>query len=145
MKLDFAWVARFSDGTVLKQFEDSVGQGSEVGFKAVLDKQDALEVFELVGSKAGIRVSVDLVRGTVCSHHIDDAEVVEPDMDMLRQDKYQYRLIYFRRVSRNFNSKFQEIGEPSVAYFLGFQYTDENGKNHKRLMRIGNNGQFVIN
>lgn len=144
MGLKFGWVARFCDGSELRQFEDLKNQSVEAGFKQVLDRQDELAAFELVSACDGARFSVDLNRGLISAGDGSGSAFNAPAEEQLRE-AYKYRLIYFRRVTRNFNQNLQQIGEAGVVYFLGFQYVDENGKNHKRIMSIDGNGRFVTN
>jgi len=143
--LKFIWSAKFIDGTRLNQFNNWVEQADEVGFKEVLDRQDELVEFELINLETKQRFAANLINGTLSMESTDDNETQIPDADILTRSAYSYRLIYFRRVSRSFNQQLREVSEPDISYFLGFQYNDENGKCHKRIMRITNNGKFIIN
>lgn len=144
---DLFWYAHFNDGSYLCQYKPD---GEEVKFQEVLDKKDDLAYFELRHKNHPVGYIVDLKNG--CLYYgqrvLGDPskyDVIEPRQDMLRESNYQYRLIYFREVERTFGTTLTEIGTPKIVYFIGFQYTDENGKNHKRMMRIHPDGKFCIN
>lgn len=145
--LDLIWYAHFKDGSRICQYKPD---GEEVKFQEVLDNKDELVVFELRHKNYSVGYFVDLISGTIHYGQVIPGDptkydTLEPRQDMLRNGDYQYRLIYFREIERSFNSSMQEVGTPKVLYFLGFQYTDENGKNHKRMMRIHADGRFCIN
>jgi hypothetical protein len=143
--LDLFWQADFNDGTTIVQFED-VEQKIEHGFKEVLDKKDSLKRFSLHNRHTGLIYSLSLETGIFgITSPILNNELLDPDEDMKNDTEPKYRLIYFRRVSRTFGSDFKEIGDASIIYFLGYQYTDEQSKNHKRLIKIHADGRFIIN
>ena len=148
--LDLVWVATFKDNPLpLFQYHCSLEDNKsavEVPFSQVLEKQDELTHFALLNRRNGTWYQVDLQKGTIgIAQGMDNVQFLEPRADMLRKDELKYRLIYFREVTRNFDSRMQEVGEHSVNYFIGFQYTDTEGHNHKRLMCVNADGQVVIN
>lgn len=143
--LDFVWYAELKDGSFLGQFENLETQAGENSFKRVLDAQADLVRFHLLYARDSgrkIRYTVNLVDGTICR---TDGDELLADLDMLRDGAAVYRLIYFRRITRTFSTGLQEMGQPIIVYFLGFQYIDENGKNHKRLVKIDGNGNMLVN
>jgi len=139
-KLPIVWHAQLKDKTMIHQYEGD----KENLFQLVLDRLDDLQYFSLEHTETGRFYVVDLTRGVIFYSHKGDP-LLQPRADMLRKLEYKYRLIYFREVERHFNNSMQEIGVATRKYFVGFQYTDENDKNHKRIMKIDVNGTFVIN
>lgn len=138
---DLIWIAKFNDGSELCQYEKD---GTENLFQKVLDSQDDLAAFALVRRRDNLAYIVDLQEGCVSSIQLGQ-QILEPRADMLRKRKYRYRLIYFREIERSFNSTLQEVGETKVNYFLGFQYVDIDNKNHKRIIKINKEGNWVVN
>ena len=141
--LDLVWFAAFKNEELINQFDDAE-QTKEHSFKEVLDRQNDLRTFALVNINSAVVYAVNLEEGTI-NVSLANTPQLETDEDMKNDTNQAYRLIYFRRVSRNFTSDFKEIGEATVVYFLGFQYLDKNNKNHKRLMKIHSDGRFIIN
>lgn len=142
--LTIEWIAEFKDGSFLKQYEETPEGHRENLFKDVLDRSDDLVRFCLLNTRTGVIYIVDLTIGCIYQT-APKVALPEPRADMLRSQDYTYRLIYFREVTREFGSNLRELGSPRIVYFLGFQYTDENGKNHKRLCRILEDGRLVVN
>jgi len=151
MKLDLVWSANFSDGKVIHQFEDPIQQTREHKFQEVLDRFDTLTEFYLHNIKSGKDYKVDLKTGAL---HLFQAMlpcVPGPEVEVAGNPNMDYRLIYFRRVTRHMQygpgstNKLQEVGEPEVAYFLGVQYNDEAGKNIKRLLQISKYDEVYFN
>jgi hypothetical protein len=138
---DLIWIAHFKDGSILYQYDKNE---QEILFKEVLAKQDDLMRFTLLNHKSREYYSVDLTTGCM-QFSKDSGQLLPLREDMVRSDTYKYRLIYFREVTRNFGSTMNEIGVPLYTFFLGFQYTDEDNKNHKRVMKINVNGQWTVN
>lgn len=137
--ISLPWYAVFKDGSSINQFEGN----KERLFKDVLERQDELHLFALRGN-GGHNYIVDLEKGTIEIAYTA-GERLEPRADMLRKKPYKYRLIYYREVTRTFGNNLAEVGTPGYIYFLGFQYTDENAKNHKRIMKIHEDRRIVIN
>ena len=137
--LDIVWAAEFVDKTILYQYEEA----KENLFKDVLDNQDKLNRFILFNRVTGDCYIADLTNGCL-SHTRQGEPFLLPREDMLRKEETKYRLIYFREVERTFNTDLQEVGQPSILYFLGVQFTDSNGFNHKKLMRIHKDGRWIL-
>lgn len=133
------WFAVFNDGSSINQYEGN----KERLFKDVLERQDELQLFGLKKA-GGLNYIVDLEKGTIETAQTA-GERLPPRADMLRKQPYKYRLIYYREVTRTFGNNLVEVGTPGYVYYLGFQYTDENEKNHKRIMKIHKDGRIVVN
>ncbi len=140
--LSLIWTAEFKNGTLIQQFEDSE-QKIEHAFKEVLDSQEDLLAFALFDISNKIWYVVDLITGVIYKSTEGQARL-GVDEDMLREKTYKYRLIYFRRVVRTFGTDLKELDSPKIAYFLGFQYADENGRNRKKIIKIDDCGRMVI-
>lgn len=151
MKLDFVWDARFEDGSCIHQFDD-VEQTKEHLFKEIQEKEKTsrLVAFCLVGKADSNYYCVDLVNGTFYVEPFSSGVLstqfkAEPEVS--GNPEIDYRLIYFRRVTRHLALKdgsLHSAGGVDVQYFLGYQYTDSEGKNHKRIMQIDKAGRAVI-
>jgi hypothetical protein len=141
---DLTWVAQFNDGSMLEQYKLENEEWKEIRFKEVLENQDKLVTFSLVDRHNKLVYLLNLQNGNI-SFGKFLTDLIPPREDMFHKENYRYRLIYFREVERTFGASLQEIGIPKVLYFLGCQYTDNEGKNHKRLMRISSNGNWVSN
>lgn len=136
---DLVWVARFKDNSWLEQYDKD---GTEHKFQEVLDRQDELVNFALCNRLNKVGYIVDLTNGCIsCTREGD--YMIPPREDMLPKTEYKYRLIYFREIERTFGSNLKEIGQPKVLFFLGYQYTDEDGKSHKFMMRIDSEGRWT--
>jgi hypothetical protein len=143
--LDLIWTAWFEDGTTIQQFTDEE-QKIEHSFKEVLDKKDSLTVFSLQNRHTKLIYILNLKTGIFgITSPVIKNDILDTDEDMKNDTEQKYRLIYFRRVSRTFGLDLTEIGDANIVYFLGYQFTDEHNKNHKRLMKIQNDGRFIIN
>lgn len=142
--LDLIWFAKFKDGSTIQQFEDIKNQKQEKAFKEVLDRQEELEQFALMNIEYNHIYTVDLVNGII-GINSEYGLVATPDEDMLRNNSYKYRLIYFRRVSRTFGLDLSQVGNTDITYYLGFQYNLKDGSNIKRLMKIDKSGRVIIN
>lgn len=140
--LDLIWTAKFKDGSTINQFDEQETQTKEHKFKEILDHQENLIGFTLVNIHTNVAYILNLENGTI-NITLNGSEELEPDKEMLK-GLYKYRLIYFRRVQRYFTSSMVETGV-DITYFLGFQYNDEDGKNHKRFVKINSDGRLITN
>jgi len=141
--LDLIWTAIFNDNTIINQYDDPKEQKIEHAFKEVLNKQDKLEKFLLVNINTNTSYNLNLKNGTI-NITLNNQEQLITDDDMLLDKKYKYRLIYFRRVTKDFTPQLVQIGNSKIEYFLGYQYLDENNKNHKHLLKINKDGRLLI-
>ena len=142
---DLMWGVVLKDNTQWTQYDKD---GIESKFQTVLDAKDDVRLFYLVNRtlqpEKQVFYIVDLEKGCIyCAP--SGCPLLEVRNDMLRKQTYNYRLIYFREVERTFDSTLKETVEAKVLFFMGFQYTDEHGYNHKRIMKIHSDGRFVIN
>lgn len=137
-KYAFHWRAEFTDGSVLKQFEDD---GTPHSFAEVQDREDDLVYFwlELQDTPSPLNIGVSLVDGKF--------NVNEFEIESLHDDSYpwvrhnpKFRVINFRRVRQHFNEQMYETTR-DTDYFIGWQITHE-GKNYKKLLKIGADGTF---
>lgn len=132
--LDFYWAAYFKDGTEIYQFQDN----KEQRFQEVLNKFDELIYFKLHHKNKNIIFGVDLIKGLINYNLSSDIHT-----DLLQEEKYNIRLIYFRRNRKDFTLTGQLLNY-SILYILGYQYNDKTGNNHKLFLQIDKDGNFVI-
>lgn len=137
MTLDLVWMAVFNDGKIVYQFDDEE-QTQEHPFREVLDRQDDLQVFNLVNRNTGTVYQVNLERGRI---HIfkPGTFVTKPEAEVEGNADSRYRLVYFRRVTQELSwnpSAGAAEGPTSVVYFLGFQSTAPDGKTVRRVLQI---------
>lgn len=132
-KLNLVWKAKFADNSELNQFDGT----NENKFKKVQDRFNDLTSFELSHISKPLRIAVDLRRGLI---FINNMDFVAPE---IISDKENIRLIYLRRNRVETDIK-GEIISHKVYYFIGFQYNDKLGKNHKILLNIDQEGNIVI-
>jgi len=113
---DYNWIAQYGDGTTLCRFMN----GEEKLFKDI--NHDELVLFNVsIGVK---QVMVDLTFGTIS---INGNTLVFSNSN--REENY--RLIYFRRVRHDFNTKGAQ--SVNVKHFIGYQITVDD-KNHKVII-----------
>lgn len=135
----FHWHAKFTDGSVIHQFDEN----GEHGFKEVQDKEESLVYFWLEYQGPGNEpfiVGVDLMTGSFnINEFVLDSLKEDVDWELL---KPELRVINFRRVRHHFNESFQELGM-DIDYFIGWQTTHE-GKNYKKLLRVRPDLTFAV-
>ena len=126
--LTYYWVAKFTDGT-LWQFKD----GKEHKFQEVLDRSDKLLAFYLVDKTGVAKFTVDLIDGYVsCGNS-----------PVTVATSCAVRLIYFRRNRVELGEDLIEKSR-NIIYCLGYQYNDNSGANHKVILYIDSNGNWVV-
>ena len=150
MKLDLTWVAIFKNGEMLRQFDDEE-QTREHLFKEVLERINNLQGFQLVNERTKVLYTVDLVNGRLRIappiREVSNETTQNPEIETRGNDKYKYRLIYFRRVTQTMTWAGKEVtrqGVHNIQYFLGFQYTNEKGENVKRMIQISKDDEVYI-
>ena len=122
---ELKWRAYFKNQYVLNQVDD---KGRERLFKEVLDKQEELYRFELVGD--GKIYSVDLKTGEFFIKDIKFLPITETELGVYHRD-VKYRIIYYRRMQTTVNQT--TVKKPSLlCYLLGWQATID-GKNIQRI------------
>lgn len=126
----FKWTAIYDDRTELKQFD---GTGTERLFRDI--DHDRLIAFR-VDAEDGRHIIIDLkvglfmVNGTVCN------------VNKYGLDDVRYRLIYFRRNTRNIGVGYTDTDvDVDVEHFVGFQFTKD-GKNHQAIVSVNRFGIF---
>ena len=80
---------------------------------------------------------VDIHKGLIYINKIQD-----PEAEFI-SDKFNIRLIYFRRNRVHMDNNYKEI-DRDIIHFLGYQYLDKVGKNHKVIIQISNEGNILI-
>jgi len=150
MKLDLTWVARFKNGEILRQFDDEE-QTQEHLFKEILEQVNDLQGFQLINERTRVLYSVDLMNGRLRIAPpigaVSNTLTQHPEIEVSGTTKYNYRLIYFRRVTRTMTwagERASDQGVQDIQYFLGFQYTNEKGENVKRLLQITKDDEVYI-
>jgi hypothetical protein len=133
--LTFYWKAEFNNGVIF-QFEN----GIEHKFKEVKDKFDKLIRFSLVNKNYSQCFTVDLQNGFIIYNNYSLKTINLAEIEK----KNNIRLIFFRRhrveITENNIQK-----SHTITYHLGLQYLDSNNINHKVILQINENGDFVIN
>ena len=131
--LSFIWSAILKDGSKIDQFNED---GSENKFQLVKDKFNELGYFNLT-NKEGKLFTVDLINGLIGYNYL-----ALPYIEV-KEKKENVRLIFFRRHRVTLNQEGKEI-EHILNYHLGFQYNDKNGYNQKIVLKIDEEGNFII-
>jgi len=131
--LSFHWFAEF-ESSYLKQYDN----GIENKFQEVINHASELKYFLIRHTDKDLSITVDLKNGLLFINK-HQANVDE----LIKTEKSNIRLIYFRRHKVDLNAQMQEIGR-NIIYFIGFQYTDKDGHNHKILLQLDNEGNIVV-
>ena len=129
--LSFYWMAKF-ENKLLFQFDN----GKENLYKEVMENFDKLQYFHLYHKDGNKRFIVDLKKGLIKFNDCEEPIEVEP--------KENIRLIYFRRVSISIGEKDLKEKSRIINYHLGFQYNDKNENNRQIVLRIDEQGTWVI-
>lgn len=143
--LDLIWSAYLKDGKIIRQFDDEE-QTQEHLFKEVQYLHDQVVVFNLINIRTNRIYQVNLEHGRI--HIFNPGFVISPEAEVTGDSTQDYRLIYFRRVTQNMSWNPQAgmtMMEPDVQYFLGYQYTNPEGKNVKRMIQITSTDEVYIN
>lgn len=135
--LKIHWLAQFSDGSQLKQFETN---GKENLFRGVLDRQNDLTKFILFHTEKSLRLTLDLRIGVI---YINNIQMPQPELLSNVDDRNNKRLIYFRRITKEI-AQTGNVINTTVLYFLGYQYNNLAGKNFKKVVQINSNGDVII-
>ena len=148
-KYQYIWRASFKDGSVLNQFnsEERVDL-NENKYQQVLDRQQDLKTLSIIHVDTKLTFIIDLEHGLISLTHLD-VPPIELNEDEQHKKEYDYRPIFFRKrsVDINLDLSIEENNKQKIKilwYTFGFQYLDENNKNHKRLVKLFNDGRFVI-
>lgn len=127
--LKYLFIATLKDGTSIAQTHDdvSITNPSKSAFYDIIDKD--VEKFYLLDAE-GNNYGVDLSDG---AFYINGAKIFIHDRN--EEILSNFRLIYFRRVKKDFNINYEEI-DTQITYLLGWQCNNSEGKNVKRIMEI---------
>jgi len=87
--LSFIWTAGFKDGSDLMQFNED---GTENRFKLVKDRIEELKEFYLYNKDLSKIFTVNLDKGYIS---FGKTQTIQPDL--LKEEKKNIRLIFFRR------------------------------------------------
>ena len=136
MDLEYVWEAELNDSSVIRQFG---ANGKENLFNLVLEeeKKGDLRWFSLIGRN--IKFIIDLHTGLFYLNGLCPLEE-----EMAPEEKGVYKLIYFRRVTRQtlLGDQIKELGV-SRLYFLGWEKHVE-GKQVRKILQIHPNGRVVF-
>jgi len=130
--LVFHWIAIFNDGKI-EQFEN----GKEHLFKEVRDRMNDLVYFNLTDRK-GHLFTVNLQNGLIGYNRLE-FPYIETD-----EKKENIRLIFFRRHRIELGTNNLEEKSHTIAYHLGCQYNDEYNHNHKIILEIDSEGNWIL-
>jgi hypothetical protein len=131
--LKLHWTAIFKDGTEVSQIDEL---GNEHLYKEVQDRIDQLDKFYIVHVTEPFKALVDLSQGLIFIN--SQQATVSPE---LTKEKFNIRLIFFRRHTVQISNNI-ETGH-NIIYFLGFQYNDKAGQNHKALIQVDQGGSII--
>ena len=135
-EVKYPWLARFSDGSELRQFEN----GQEILFRKVLDRQA-----ELISFSVG-PVTVNLVDGSFTLRwggRLRFSCGISGQEEQALDASVPKRIIYFRRVTRVFNADTLKQNEIQIVYAVGWQAT-LNARNVKHIAYIHPGGDLVL-
>lgn len=131
--LTFSWIAIFSDGFTIEQFENN----NEHRFQEVKDKFDKLVRFSLVNKDYSQCFTIDLQLGIIIYNHYNLKHI------NLEAKKENIRLIFFRRHQIEITEKCIENSH-NIEYHLGFQYNDKLGNNRQTVLIIDSQGNWYL-
>ena len=144
-KLELVWTAKFNDGKVIRQFDDTE-QTSEHLFKELQEYPAKLCIFQLENIHTNRIYQADLEAGKITIFP-SPAVYMTPEAEAQGDTTQTYRLIYFRRVRHKVEyagGNLKDGGIESIYYFIGFQYTDATGQNVKRMIQISDQDEVCI-
>ena len=131
--LVFTWVAIFKDSTKIEQFEN----GIEHKYKEINNRLNELVYFSLT-DKQGHMFTVDLYNGLIGFNYLALSYI------KLKEKKENIRLIFFRQHKIEIGSQDLLEKKHDIEYHLGYQYLDKNGYNQKIILKIEEEGSFLI-
>jgi len=133
--LSFHWTAGFKDGSDVMQFNED---GTENRFQIVKDRFNELNNFYLYNKDCSKLFIVNLEKGIISLGKIQE---IHPEI--LKEEKTNIRLIYFRRIRKQFSENMVLLNT-IIIYFLGFQYIDKHGNNRQIILQIDEHGNFIL-
>jgi hypothetical protein len=120
----YQWVAYFSNGSAVKQFEPD----GEVLFSSIIERQDELTDFFVLDEKKNKYIAVNLGRGFFSINGLPLF------FEGVSDKETKYRLIYFRRNKFTIGDS-NNASTQHVQHCLGFQ-TLIDGKSVKKILAI---------
>jgi hypothetical protein len=138
-KVKYPWQAYFKDGSTLRQFKPD---GSEILFREVLNRVLDVERFHVGPVTVDLRGGSFLLKaGGSCAVKITGSSFVDAFEEWGVDERLPKRLIYFRRVTRQFGGLLPAT--PYVVYAVGWQATVQ-GRNVKHIIFIHPDGSLVL-
>lgn len=149
-ELQLEWKAVYKDGSTLHQFDDKADEERHFGHI----NQGRLSEFVLASKVTPDTVSVSLETGLFYVNgeplevlKIDDREV-SLGVSFLNKQVENKKLIYFRRVKREFDMGMGKMNV-SMAYIIGYEARiaglyPQTGKKIKELLQVNPNGTITI-
>ena len=131
--LSFHWNAIFKDGTHIFQFDKD---GIEHKFKEIQEKFNDLVYFNLTNNN-GKMFSVNLTNGLIGYNRLEFPYIES------KEKKNNIRLVFFRRHRVEITENNIEKSH-TIEYHLGLQWANKLGNNHKIILIIDENGNFII-
>ena len=131
--LSFFWIALFKNNSKIEQFDKD---GTENKFKLIQDNFFELAYFNLTDRK-GHMFTVDLINGRIGYNYLP-----LPYLESTTE-KNNIRLIFFKRHKVEISEKGKELSH-NIEYHLGFQYQDSEKRNHKIILIIDSEGNWVL-
>jgi len=130
----FIWTAKFNNCDDICQFDFI--NGTENRFKLVQDNINNLKYFILWNKNKCF--TVDLINGLIYFNK-ELLEKIESN-----EIKYNLRLIFFRRHQVTIGTSDLKEKNHLIHYHLGYQYLDKNLNNHKIILIIDENGNWIL-
>lgn len=144
-ELDFEWLARYEDGSVLKQYDDEKDEEHHFGH---ID-QERLREFVLFSRRGPSKtVSVNLRNGLFFLNGkvLEELEVNGHKIPLghmfLGKKISKRKLIYFRRVRRDFDMDAGTM-TATISYILGYDVVAD-GKKIKEILQVNPGGTITI-
>jgi hypothetical protein len=106
-----------------------------------LNRTEQLKIFALKHVDKPLSIEVNMERGFLLIIN-QNKEINFPSMEVV--DKNNIRLIFFRRHFVVSNSQDMTNSTDTIIYFIGYQYTDDKGKNHKVILQLDEFGNIIV-
>lgn len=135
--LKYLFTCLMKDGTVVDQTQEDVSftNPEKSAFYDVNRRLEEVRMFVLVSQEdPTLTYGVNLETGEflVNGHAFTAQDSSLPELALAPV----YRLIYFRRVKLHFNAGTLEQTGKSIVYYIGWQTTDEDGKNRQQTIAV---------
>jgi hypothetical protein len=136
-ELKYEWVAEYSDGTNLKQFDEE--SNTEYNFGDI--DQERLVELKLVHKEKDITYSVNVQNGLFSINGVVTREVEGKPLGI--EVTSQVKPIMFRRVKRQINALDPSQSRVVIMYFLGWKELID-GNYQEFGIQIFENGTFAL-